>query len=81
MMRPKVDKELRRLLDDRRWSKNLRWLEANRANLRRYEGRFVAVDGERLVGVADDADELEQRLADCPDAYITWLEPEDLLWV
>lgn len=69
------------LPDLEQYGENLDWFEAHRRSFKKYTNRFVAVDGGRVIGVADSADELYKRFANRQSAYIAWVEPEDLLWV
>jgi len=65
----------------RRFDANARWAHANHKKLRKYVNRCLAVDGGRIVGVANDIGALHRRFARRKEVYITFVWPEGLAWV
>jgi len=65
----------------RRFDANARWANLHEWGLQRYKGRFVAVDGEELIGVADSEADLRMRFPGRPALYVAFVSPPELDWI
>ncbi len=67
--------------DLQEFKRNVVWFIENRRNLQEHLDHYVAVDRQKVVGVAWDPYVLNRRFAGRREVYITWVGPPDLLWV
>ena len=64
----------------KRFTKNYEWFNRNFNSLERYTGRYVAVDDERVIGVAATRADLLQRFSDRKGVFIELITPSNLIW-
>lgn len=69
------------LLSFRKFEANCRWATAHDDELQKYVWRFVAIDDERLLGVAETWEELRKKYAGREALFVTQVTPPDLAWV
>jgi hypothetical protein len=62
----------------RKFEANGRWATKHEEEFLEHVGRFIAVDDERFLGVADSVDELRQRFPGREGLYVTFVYPPDL---
>ena len=60
---------------------NSRWAIAHDAELQAHVGRYVAIDDERILGVADSHDDLQRKFADHEALLVTFVSPPDMAWM
>ena len=65
----------------RKFDANAQWAVEHAKALLEHVGKFVAVDGGRIVAVADSEDRIRSRLGKRPAAYVTFVHPPDMAWV
>jgi hypothetical protein len=64
-----------------RFGANCRWASAHDDELQQFVWRYVAIDDERLLDVADTWQELRRKYADRDALYVTKVSPPDMAWM
>jgi hypothetical protein len=65
----------------RQLGRNLKWAMEHLDVMDRYEGRWVAVDGGKVIAVADSMAALHKRFAKRPGVLLHYCDPPDQGWL
>jgi len=60
---------------------NWRWANAHDGELQQHVWKFVAVDEERLLGVASSGQELRKKYKGRDALVVTQITPPDMAWI
>ena len=65
----------------RAFDQNARWTHEHPQELLKHLGKFVAVDGGRIVATASSEPAVRKKVGKRPAAYVTFVHSPDLAWV
>jgi hypothetical protein len=65
----------------RKFEANADWAIDHESELLAHQGKNVAIDDCRIIGVSRSARTLRKRFAHLDTLYVTFVSPPDLVWI
>jgi hypothetical protein len=63
------------------FQRNFRWAKENDGKLDKFEGKFVAVDDQKVIASGESHESVQKNARDHPGAYITFVVKRGLIWI